>query len=156
MTEKNTSSGFKPSLDCVMVFVPIAIALRFVPSLENPTALFIVSCLAIIPLAGWMGVDVELDRGSVECELIAGGVARRLGGADARRAQPRQIEWQLAQRVIVRDVLGVAAGERGVGKRARGAYGAKRCRRVGAAERHARTAGQRGSNRVGASHGLLD
>src|ERR1041385_8272717 len=62
-----------------------------------------------------------------------------LGGPDARRAQPRQIEWQLAQRVIVRDVLGVAAGERRVGKRARGADRAKRRRRVGAAERHART-----------------
>jgi Ca2+:H+ antiporter len=41
------------------VFVPIAIALRFLPSLENPTALFIVSCLAIIPLAGWMGRATE-------------------------------------------------------------------------------------------------
>jgi Ca2+:H+ antiporter len=41
------------------VFVPVAIALRFLPSLENPTALFIVSCLAIIPLAGWMGRATE-------------------------------------------------------------------------------------------------
>jgi Ca2+:H+ antiporter len=41
------------------VFVPVAIALRFLPSLENPTALFIVSCLAIVPLAGWMGRATE-------------------------------------------------------------------------------------------------
>ena len=59
MTEKNTSSWLKPSLDWLLVFVPIAIALRFIPSLENPTALFIVSCLAIIPLAGWMGKATE-------------------------------------------------------------------------------------------------
>ncbi len=39
--------------------MPIAIALRFVPALENPTALFVVSCLAIIPLAGWMGRATE-------------------------------------------------------------------------------------------------
>lgn len=49
----------KPSLDWLLVFVPVAIALRFVPSLDNPTALFIVSCIAIIPLAGWMGKATE-------------------------------------------------------------------------------------------------
>lgn len=52
-------SWLKPRLDWLLVFVPIAIALRFVPSLENPTALFIVSGLAIIPLAGWMGRATE-------------------------------------------------------------------------------------------------
>lgn len=61
MTEKKTSvnSWLKPSLDWLLIFVPVAIALRFVPGLENPTALFIVSCLAIIPLAGWMGKATE-------------------------------------------------------------------------------------------------
>ena len=49
----------KPSLDWLLIFVPIAIALRFVPALDNPTVLFIVSCLAIIPLAGWMGKATE-------------------------------------------------------------------------------------------------
>lgn len=49
----------KPRLDWLLIFVPIAIALRFVPGLENPTALFVVSCLAIIPLAGWMGRATE-------------------------------------------------------------------------------------------------
>lgn len=56
---KTRSSWLKPSLDWLLIFVPIAIVLRFVPSLENPTALFIVSCLAIIPLAGWMGKATE-------------------------------------------------------------------------------------------------
>ncbi|HRH43500.1 MAG TPA: calcium/proton exchanger [Pyrinomonadaceae bacterium] len=59
MTEKNTSSWFKPSLDWLLIFVPISIGLRFIPSFENPTALFICSCLAIIPLAGWMGKATE-------------------------------------------------------------------------------------------------
>ena len=59
MTTSNTAPWFKPSLDWLLIFVPIAIALRFVPSLENPTALFIVACLAIIPLAGWMGKATE-------------------------------------------------------------------------------------------------
>jgi Ca2+:H+ antiporter len=52
-------SWMRPSLDWLLVFVPVAIALRFVPALQNPTALFIVSCLAIIPLAGWMGRATE-------------------------------------------------------------------------------------------------
>src|SRR5829696_5975992 len=52
-------SWLRPSLDWLLVFVPVAIVLRFVPSLENPTALFVVSCLAIIPLAGWMGKATE-------------------------------------------------------------------------------------------------
>jgi len=52
-------SIFKPSLDWLLIFVPIAILLRFVPGWDNPTALFIVSCLAVIPLAGWMGRATE-------------------------------------------------------------------------------------------------
>src|ERR671916_2637922 len=52
-------SWLRPRLDWLLVFVPVAILLRFVPALENPTALFIVSCLAIIPLAGWMGRATE-------------------------------------------------------------------------------------------------
>src|ERR1044072_498808 len=52
-------SWLRPSLDWLLVFVPVAIVLRFVPSLENPTVLFVVSCLAIIPLAGWMGRATE-------------------------------------------------------------------------------------------------
>ncbi len=52
-------SQLKPSLDWLLICVPIAIALRFIPAFDNPTALFIVSCLAIIPLAGWMGKATE-------------------------------------------------------------------------------------------------
>jgi Ca2+:H+ antiporter len=55
----SSRSWLKPSLDWLLIFVPIAIALRFVPGLYNPTALFIVACLAIIPLAGWMGRATE-------------------------------------------------------------------------------------------------
>lgn len=55
----NKSSWLKPSLDWLLIFVPIAMVLRFVPSLNNPTLLFIASCLAVIPLAGWMGRATE-------------------------------------------------------------------------------------------------
>lgn len=53
------SSWLKPSLDWLLIFVPVAVAMRFIPSFYNPTWLFIVSCLAIIPLAGWMGKATE-------------------------------------------------------------------------------------------------
>ncbi|HMS40253.1 MAG TPA: hypothetical protein PKE69_08510, partial [Pyrinomonadaceae bacterium] len=59
MTATKKSSILKPSLDWLLIFVPISIALRFIPSFNNPTALFICSCLAIIPLAGWMGKATE-------------------------------------------------------------------------------------------------
>jgi len=60
VTEKtSTTSWLKPSLNWLLIFIPVAIALRFVPSLNYPTVLFIVSCLAIIPLAGWMGKGTE-------------------------------------------------------------------------------------------------
>lgn len=51
-------SPFKPSLDWLLAFVPVAIALRvFAP--QNATWLFITACLAVIPLAGWMGRATE-------------------------------------------------------------------------------------------------
>ena len=53
------SSWLKPSIDWLLIFVPVAILLRFVPGWDSPTALFIVSCIAIIPLAGWMGHATE-------------------------------------------------------------------------------------------------
>lgn len=59
MTKKKSTSWFKPSLDWLLIFLPIAICLRFIPSLNYPTALFLVSCLAIIPLAGLMGKGTE-------------------------------------------------------------------------------------------------
>src|SRR2546423_15318503 len=50
---------FKPSIDWLLVFVPVAFALKYVPALHNETALFICSGLAIIPLAGIMGRATE-------------------------------------------------------------------------------------------------
>jgi Ca2+:H+ antiporter len=51
--------SFKPSIDWLLVFLPIAFLLEYVPALHNPTALFICSGLAIIPLAGIMGRATE-------------------------------------------------------------------------------------------------
>ncbi len=48
----------KPSLDWLLVCVPIALAMRLL-KLGSPTALFIVACLAVVPLAGWMGKATE-------------------------------------------------------------------------------------------------
>src|SRR3954467_3127726 len=53
------SRWLRPSLDWLLVFVPAAFALRYVPSLHNETALFLVSAVAIIPIAGWMGQATE-------------------------------------------------------------------------------------------------
>jgi Ca2+:H+ antiporter len=53
------STWLRPSLDWLLVFVPAAFALRYVPAWQNQTALFIVSALAIIPIAGWMGHATE-------------------------------------------------------------------------------------------------
>ncbi|HEX8280148.1 MAG TPA: calcium/proton exchanger [Chthoniobacterales bacterium] len=50
---------FKPSLDWLLIFVPISIALRFWPGGGNPTLLFICSAIAIIPVAGWIGHATE-------------------------------------------------------------------------------------------------
>ncbi len=57
----SSNSWLKPSLDWLLIFVLIAIGLRFIPAFNNPTALFIVSCLAIIPLAGWMAMRNKMD-----------------------------------------------------------------------------------------------
>jgi Ca2+:H+ antiporter len=53
------SSWLRPSLNWLMVFLPAAFAIRYVPAWRNDTALFIVSALAIIPIAGWMGNATE-------------------------------------------------------------------------------------------------
>ena len=44
-------------LDSLLAFVPIAIALRWLQA--DPLWVFITSCLAIVPLAGWMGKTTE-------------------------------------------------------------------------------------------------
>src|SRR5215212_658194 len=48
----------RPSFDWLLVFIPIAIALRFWPG-ASPTALFICSAIAIVPAAGWIGRATE-------------------------------------------------------------------------------------------------
>lgn len=54
------SSWFRPSLDWLLVFIPLSLALRYVPAWRShQTALFVVSALAIVPLAGWMGRATE-------------------------------------------------------------------------------------------------
>jgi Ca2+:H+ antiporter len=62
---KNKISGMipivslKPSLNWLLIFVPLAIALEFWPGGGNRTAVFICSGLGIIPLAGWIGRATE-------------------------------------------------------------------------------------------------
>lgn len=49
----------KPSLDWLLIFVPLAVVLRFWPGGANATALFVCSALGIIPVAGWIGRATE-------------------------------------------------------------------------------------------------
>jgi hypothetical protein len=51
--ERKSSWSFTP-LDLLLLAVPIAIALRYVPAWRNETILFVVAAIAIVPLAGWM------------------------------------------------------------------------------------------------------
>ena len=46
-------------LDWLLLAVPTAFAIRYVPAWNNQTLLFIITGLAIIPLAGWMGQATE-------------------------------------------------------------------------------------------------
>jgi Ca2+:H+ antiporter len=59
MSHSAPRSWLRPSLDWLLVFVPVAFAIRYVPGWRHDTALFVVSALAIIPLAGWMGHATE-------------------------------------------------------------------------------------------------
>ena len=61
----------KPSLNWLLIFVPAALVLRFWPGLSNPTALFVCSAIAIIPVAGWIGHATE---------ALAARVGEGLGG----------------------------------------------------------------------------
>ena len=56
---QSSRSVFRPSLDWLLIFVPVAFALRYVPGWRHETALFLVSALALIPVAGWMGKATE-------------------------------------------------------------------------------------------------
>jgi Ca2+:H+ antiporter len=52
------SSPWKPSMSWLLVFLPIVLGLEFSHS-QSHVAIFICSCLAIIPLAGWLGKATE-------------------------------------------------------------------------------------------------
>jgi Ca2+:H+ antiporter len=71
---------FKPSLNWLYVFIPIALGLRFVPAWRNDTFLFLCACLAIIPLAGWMGKATE-DLASRMGEGVGGLLNATFGNA---------------------------------------------------------------------------
>jgi Ca2+:H+ antiporter len=59
MARARKSSWSLTLLDLLLVAVPVAIALRYVPAWRNETLLFIVAATAIVPLAGWMGRATE-------------------------------------------------------------------------------------------------
>ena len=46
-------------LDWLLVAVPAAFAIRYIPAWKNETLLFIIAGIAIVPLAGWMGRATE-------------------------------------------------------------------------------------------------
>ncbi|MBX7246770.1 MAG: calcium/proton exchanger [Candidatus Sumerlaeaceae bacterium] len=53
------SPGLFQPLDWLLLAIPVAFAVRFVPAWKNDTLLFIIAGIAIIPLAGWMGRATE-------------------------------------------------------------------------------------------------
>ncbi len=59
MARARKSSWSLTPLDLLLLAVPVAIALRYVPAWRNETLLFIVAAIAIVPLAGWMGRATE-------------------------------------------------------------------------------------------------
>jgi len=64
MTAKNERAGWSSPgrlqpLDWLLLAVPVAFAIRYVPAWKNETLLFIIAGIAIIPLAGWMGRATE-------------------------------------------------------------------------------------------------
>ncbi len=48
----------KPSLNWLLIFVPITVGMEFL-SPQSHVAIFVTACLAILPLAGWMGRATE-------------------------------------------------------------------------------------------------
>jgi Ca2+:H+ antiporter len=53
------SLGMLQPLDWLLLAAPAAFAIRYVPAWKNEALLFIISGIAIIPLAGWMGRATE-------------------------------------------------------------------------------------------------
>jgi Ca2+:H+ antiporter len=52
------SNPFKPSLSWLLIFLPVVLTLEFSHS-KSHVAIFVCACLAIIPLAGWLGKATE-------------------------------------------------------------------------------------------------
>lgn len=52
------SNPFKPSMSWLLVFLPIVLVLEFSHS-QSHVAIFVCACLAIVPLAGWLGKATE-------------------------------------------------------------------------------------------------
>ncbi|MBA3543310.1 MAG: calcium/proton exchanger [Chthoniobacterales bacterium] len=59
MASDRHSSWSFTLLDLLLVAVPAAIALRYVPAWQSGPTLFVVAAIAIVPLAGWMGRATE-------------------------------------------------------------------------------------------------
>jgi Ca2+:H+ antiporter len=59
MARVRKSSWSLTPLDILLVAVPAAVVLRYVPAWRNGVLLFIVAAIAIVPLAGWMGRSTE-------------------------------------------------------------------------------------------------
>lgn len=53
----SAASLLKPSLNWLLAFIPLAAYFEY--ATNNHTAIFITACLAIIPIAGWMGEATE-------------------------------------------------------------------------------------------------
>ena len=77
--EARGGGGFRP-LDGLLLALPAAFAIRHVPGWSSPTWLFVVSGLAIIPLARWMGRATE---------ALGARVGHGVGGCSTRRLATR-------------------------------------------------------------------
>ena len=100
-------------------------------------------------------IHVEPNSGALEGKAVAGGSARELCGPDAGRAQPRCIEREIHDRVILRHGLGVGRREGWVRERPGGSHEPPRGCRIGAAQRDPRAALERRRHGLGARHRLL-
>ena len=62
---------FKPGINWLGVFIPVAFLVNYVPSLNNDIALFVCSCLAMVVLSSLI---------STATEQLAGHVGAKIGG----------------------------------------------------------------------------
>lgn len=62
-SRRTTSAGlrffFQTPLDWLLLAVPVAFGIRFVPAWKNDSLLFVAAGIGIIPLAGWLGRATE-------------------------------------------------------------------------------------------------